>query len=146
MRTVLFFILILCFSCSTKSTNEMKDKFVLMNDLWQKKVTAEDVKKMFGENFKEVDSGIIYTFPNSKFPEQGFFFDSSQKLRGQFAFMDEASLVRFKKALGCDWKESEEKRTVAHFERTIKKGLCPKLSMSYETYPGLNAYEFRWKK
>jgi hypothetical protein len=145
MRTILFMFFAFCFSCSTKSTDQLRDKYTLMNDLWQKKATAEDVKKTFGDNFKEVASGIIYTFPNSKFPELGFFFDSSNKLRGQFAFMDEASLGRFKKTLKCNWQETQEERTIAHYIRTIKKGLCTDLSISYETYLSLNAYEVRWK-
>jgi hypothetical protein len=145
MRIVFLTILTLCFSCSTKPTDQVKDKYALMNDLWKDKASAEDIKRAFGDGFKEVESGIIYTFPNSKFPELGFFFDSSNKLRGQFAFMDEASLGRFKKALKCNWQETQEERTIAHYIRTIKKGLCTDLSISYETYLSLNAYEVRWK-
>lgn len=146
MRTMYFIVLIFCISCSSKSTNQSKDKYILMNDLWQKKATDEEVKKSFGDNSKKVDSGVIYTFPNSNFPEIGFFFDSSTKLREQFAFMDEASLERFKKVIKCDWKETEEQREIAHYTRTIKKGSCSDLSISYETYPSLNAFEVRWKK
>ena len=145
MRIVFLTILTLCFSCSTKPTDQVKDKYALMNDLWKDKANAEDIKRAFGDGFKEVESGIIYTFPNSKFPELGFFFDSSNKLRGQFAFMDEASLGRFKKTLKCNWQETQEERTIAHYLRTIKKGLCTDLSISYETYLSLNAYEVRWK-
>ena len=145
MRIVFLTILTLCFSCSTKPTDQVKDKYALMNDLWKDKANAEDIKRAFGDAFKEVESGIIYTFPNSKFPELGFFFDSSNKLRGQFAFMDEASLGRFKKTLKCNWQETQEERTIAHYLRTIKKGLCTDLSISYETYLSLNAYEVRWK-
>jgi len=146
MKMIVFVLLNLCFSCSTKSTNQIKDNNILMNDLWQKKATAEDVKKVFGDNFKQVDSGIIYTFPSSKFPERGFFFDSSDKLRGQFIFMNKAALENFKKAITCDWKESEEKKTIAHYTKMIKKGSCSSLSISYEADPSLNAFEVRWKK
>lgn len=76
----------------------------------------------------------------------GFFFDSSNKLRGQFAFLDESSLQHFKKAVHCEWKETEEVKDVDHYQRTIKKGSCPNLSISYETYLGLNTYEVRWKR
>lgn len=146
MRTIFIILLLFCFSCTTGSTYHTEDKYVLMNDLWQNKATDKDVKRTFGHNFKDVESGIIYTFPNSKFPELGFFFDSSSKLRGQFAFMDQASLERFKKAIKCDWKETEEKKSIAHYTRTIKKGSCLNPSISYETYPDLNAFEVRWKK
>ena len=146
MRTMYFIVLIFCLSCSSKSTTLSKDKFVLMNDLWQKKATYEEVKKNFGDNSKKVDSGVIYTFPNSNFPEIGFFFDSSTKLHEQFAFMDETSLESFKKLIKCVWKETEEKREIAHYTRTIKKGTCSDPSISYETYPSLNAFEVRWKK
>jgi hypothetical protein len=146
MRAIFIILLSLCFSCSTKSTDHAEDKYVLMNDLWQNRATAEDVKKTFGHHFKDVESGIIYTFPNSKFPERGFFFDSSNKLRGQFAFMDQASLERLKKTIKCEWKEIEEKRSIAHYTRIFKKGSCSNPSISYETYPDLNAYEVRWKR
>ena len=146
MRIVFLTILTLCFSCSTKPTDQVKDKYALMNDLWKDKANAEDIKRAFGDGFKEVESGIIYTFPNSKFPELGFFFDSTNKLRGQFAFMDEAALESFKKTMNCNWRETEEKRQIAHYIRTINKGTCSSLSISYETYVGLNAYEVRWKR
>ena len=49
-------------------------------------------------------------FPNSKFPEIGLFFDSSDKLLEQFVFMDKSSLESFKSALKCKWNETEEMR------------------------------------
>lgn len=146
MKTVLITILALCFSCSTKQIAEKKDKYILMDDLWREEATIDEIKKTFGDHFKEVESGIIYTFPNSNFPETGFFFDSSSKLRGQFVFMDEASLARFKKAMKCNWKETEETKLVTHYTRTYTKGSCTDLSISYETYPEMNAFEVRWKR
>ena len=146
MRIMLIPILIFFFSCSTKSIVEEKEKYVLMNNLWQKETTIEDIKKNFGNNFKDVEGGIIYTFPNSKFPEMGFFLNASKKLREQFIFIDEISLVHFKEAIKCEWKETEEKKTTAYYTRTIKKGFCKNLSIIYETYPSLNALEVRWKK
>jgi hypothetical protein len=145
MRLMIFMVILFCFSCSSSSTNIIKDKYVAMNDLWDKKASVEEVKEIFGPDFKNVESGIIYTFANSKFPELGFFFDASNKLRGQFAYIDPTSLERLKQAIKCDWQETEEKRSIAHYTRTIKKGFCQDSSISYETYPDLNAYEVRWK-
>ena len=117
-----------------------------MNDLWRMKATPDEIKKIFGGSYIVVDEGITYSYPNSKFPEMGFFFDSSNKLREQFVFLPEDKLQEFKKETDCKWKETEEVKNVAHYQRTIKKGSCSTLSITYETYLGLNAYEMRWKR
>ena len=109
------------------------------------KANSAEVKKTFGDKFSIVESGIAYNYPNTKFPEMAFFFDSSNKLREQFVFLQEAALQEFKKAMNCKWKETEEVKAMAHYQRTIKKGSCPELGISYETYLDLNAYELRWK-
>jgi hypothetical protein len=61
-------------------------------------------------------------------------------------FLQETALQEFKKAMNCKWKETEEVKAIAHYHRTIKKGSCPELGISYETYFDLNAYELRWKR
>jgi hypothetical protein len=146
MRTLIFLLLALCVSCTTNTKEQVTSTYLEMKNLWKKNATTEDVKKTFGNNFKEVDSGIIYTFANSKFPEFGFFFDTSNKLRSQFAYMGEASLESFKKELKCDWKETQENKSIAHYTKIVKKGSCTDRSISYEMNSGLNAFEVRWKK
>ncbi len=74
------------------------------------------------------------------------FFDSSDRLIEQFVFMPQQALQQFKSAIDCKWQEAAEKKDIAHYERIIKKGICPALSISYETYLDLNAYEVRWKR
>lgn len=146
MKMILITFLVSFSSCSVTSKVEGKTKFIQMHELWKMKASLNDVKKTFGTNFKDVDSGLTYSFPNSKFPEMGFFFDNSHNLREQFAFLDEGALQILKKELHCEWKETEEVKDIAHYQRTIKKGSCPNLSISYETYLDLNAYEVRWKR
>ncbi len=147
MKIIFLIVLTLSTSCSvTPRAEGKKVKFIQMHELWKIKASVDDVKKTFGTNFKNVDSGLTYSFPNSKYPEMGFFFDSTKKLHEQFAFLDEGSLQSFKKAVHCEWKETEEVKDIAHYQRIIKKGSCPNLSISYETYLDLNAYEVRWKR
>ncbi len=146
MKIFYMVILITITSCSSNDVVGSKSKYVQMNDLWEMKANISDVKKVFGNDFHVVDSGITYSYPNSKFPQMAFFVDSSNKLREQFIFLQEAALQEFKKAMKCKWKETEEIRDIAHYQRIIKKGFCPKLNISYETYLDLNAYEVRWKR
>lgn len=138
---LLFFIS----SCST-SAEVKKNKYLLLNELWEKQSTKSEVIKTLGDGFVEVDSGIVYRYPNSKRPEIGLFFDSFDRLDEQFVFMDEQSLIQFKSAINCKWKETEEKKDIAHYQRIIKKGICSNKSIHYETYFDLNAYEVRWKR
>lgn len=117
-----------------------------MNDLWKMNGGIEDVKKVFGNKSRPVESGIMYTNPNSKFPEMAFFFDSSNKLREQFVFLQKAKLQEFKKEINCNWQETVETRDIAHYQRTIKKGSCPELNITYATYLDLNGFELRCKR
>jgi hypothetical protein len=146
MKIALMLILLALSSCSSSDTIEQKNKYIQMNDLWKKKASSADVQNVFGDKLNSVDSGITYNYPNTNFPEMAFFFDSSNRLREQFVFLQEAALQEFKKAMNCKWIETEVVKDIAHYQRTIKKGSCPALSITYETYLGLNAYEVRWKR
>lgn len=145
MKKLILPLLLFISACST-SAEVKKNKYLLLNELWQKHSTRSEVIRTLGDGFIEVDSGIVYRYPNSNRPEIGLFFDSSNRLDEQFVFMGEQSLTQFKSSLECKWKETEEVIDVAHYQRTIRKGSCPDLSISYETYLGLNAYEVRWKR
>lgn len=116
-----------------------------MNEIWKLKVSADQIKKIYGENFMVVETGIIYNYPNSKWPKMGFFFDNDNRLREQFIFLSEVELQEFKNEIKCVWVESEEIKIIAHYYRTIQKGICSDLSIRYETNLDLNAYELRWK-
>ncbi len=146
MKMSFMLLLLVISSCSSSDTLQSKSKYIQMNELWIMKASSNDVKRVFGNKFTVVESGITYNYPNSKYPEMVFFFDESNKLREQFVFLQEAALQKFKKTFNCGWKETEEVRDIAHYQRVIKKGSCPELNISYETYLDLNAYELRWKK
>ena len=145
MKRLNLILLFLISGCSSSAESKIY-KFEILNDLWEKQSTKSEVIKSLGSEFTEVDSGIVYKYPNSDRPEIGLFFDSFNKLVEQFAFIDKASLQQFKKSVNCDWKEVQEVKSVAHYQRTIKKGSCLALSITYETYLGLNSYEVRWKR
>jgi hypothetical protein len=143
---IFFVALLSIISCSSNEIAIKGSKYIQMNDLWKMNARIKDVKKVFGNRTTTVESGILYTYPNSKFPEMAFFFDSSNKLREQFVFLQESALQDFKKTINCKWKETEEIKNIAHYQRTIKKGSCPELNITYKTYIDLNAYELRWKR
>lgn len=145
MRNLNFFLLFTLCACS--SSLQVRDKkYLVLKELWEKSSKRAEAIKELGGGFSQVDSGIVYTYPNSKRPEIGLFFDSSDRLIEQFVFIDEKSLVQFKASIHCKWNETEEERAIAHYYRTIKKGSCPKLNIYYEAFPDINAYEVRWKK
>lgn len=145
MKKVSLFLLLLISACSS-SSERTKNKYLILNKLWEKHSTKTEVVKTLGSGFTEVDSGIVYSYPNSKRPEVGLFFDSSDRLTEQFVFMSEQALQQFKSTIDCKWHETEEKKEIAHYQRIIKKGACTVRSIGYETYLDLNAYEVRWKR
>ncbi len=145
MKKLILSLLFLISACTSSAENK-KSKYLVLNDLWEKRSTRSEVTKVLGNDYVETDSGIMYRYPNSKRPEIGLFFDSSDRLIEQFVFMPEQALQQFKSAIDCKWQEAAEKKDIAHYQRIIKKGICPALSISYETYLDLNAYEVRWKR
>ncbi len=138
--------LLLFISACTSSAEPKKNKYLVLNELWKNRSTSNEVIKMLGNDYVKNDSGILYLYPNSKRPEIGLFFDSSDRLIEQFVFMGEQALQQFKSDIDCKWQETEEKKDIGHYQRIIKKGTCTALSIGYETYLDLNAYEVRWKK
>lgn len=138
--------LLLFISACTSSAEIKNNKYLILNELWEKRSTKSEVIKMLGNDYVKTDSGILYRYPNSQRPEIGLFFDSSDRLIEQFVFLDEQALQQFKSDIDCKWQEIEEKKDIAHYQRIIKKGTCPTLSIGYETYLDLNAYELRWNR
>ncbi len=145
MMKLTLFILFFITSC-TSSTENKKSKYLVLNELWEKHSTRSEVIKTLGNDYVETDSGILFLYPNSKRPEIGLFFSSSEKLTEMFAFMNEQALNNLKSTIDCHWQESEEKKDIAHYQRIIKKGICNAHHIRYETYLDLNGYEVRWKR
>jgi hypothetical protein len=100
-----------------------------MNEIWKLKVIADEIKKIYGENFMAVETGIIYNYPNSKWPKMGLFFDYDKRLHEQFIFLSEVELQAFKNEINCAWVESDEIKIIAHYYRTIQKGICSEFSI-----------------
>ena len=145
MKKLTLFLIFLISACTSSAENK-KSKYIVLNDLWEKRSTRNDVIKALGDDYVKTDSGVLYLYPNSKRPEIGLFFDSSNRLTEQFVFIPEQALQQLKSAINCKWQETAEEKDIAHYRRIIKRGTCTSLSISYETYLDLNAYEVRWKR
>lgn len=141
------FLLALSFlmACTSKQDAPLK-KYVLMDSLWKKDATKEEVIQLLGSEYNEAHGGVIYTFPDSKSIESGHFFDKSQALVEQFIFLDEKSLADLKIVTSCSWNESEKNESVGHTVYSVRRGKCTEKNISYEFKPGSNHYEVRWKR
>ena len=73
MKKLILILLLLISGCSSSGENK-RYKFHIQNDLWEKQSTKSEVIKSLGAGFTEVDSGIVYKYPNSDRPEIGLFF------------------------------------------------------------------------
>ena len=144
MKTLILLLSVLI-ACSSKIEHPIQ-KYYSMDSLWKKNATKEEVIKSFGIEYKEAHGGIIYTNPEYKNIESGHFFDKTKKLVEQFIFLDEASLLDFKKMVPCSWSENEKKESSGHTVYTVKRGKCAEKNISYEFRPGFNRYEVRWKR
>ena len=75
MKKLILSLLFFISACSSIAENK-KSKLLTLNELWEKHSTKSEVLNSLGNGFKEVDSGIVYTYPNSDRPEIGLFFSS----------------------------------------------------------------------
>ena len=141
------FLLALAFlmACSSKPDSPLK-KYVLLDSLWKKDATKEEVIQLLGSEYKEAHGGVIYTFQDSKSIESGHFFDNSQKLIEQFIILDEESLADLKVVTSCSWNESKKNESIGHTVYSVSRGKCTDKNISYEFKPGSNNYEVRWKR
>jgi hypothetical protein len=144
MKALILLSLIIM-ACSSREQHSVK-KYELMDTLWAKNSSRDEVLEFLGGQYKAVPEGIIYERPNTKSVESGHFFSEAQKLVEQFIILDEASFMDFKKLIPCSWDESEKMESLGHTVYSVKRGACAEKNITYEFQPGNNRYEVRWKK
>ena len=142
----IFFLLISLLSCTSSTNHSIEKKYMIMNTLWSRNVLKSELTKNFGDDYKEIEDGIIYNIGNSQLVESGHFFNSSQQLVEQFIIVNDLSLIDLKQSVLCDWVEREDKKSIGHTIHTFESGTCVEKNISYEYRPDLRLYEVRWKK
>ncbi len=139
-------LLLFVVSCTSNKSASSKNRYEVMNDLWQNKANKSEVISALGTNYQVAPSGITYPFTTFNYPKSGHFFNQANQLIVQFIFLEKDEFETFKQKIKCPW--SVEKKMVfsGHTVKTIEYGECKSLSLKY-TYPSnLNTYEIRWGK
>lgn len=117
-----------------------------MNEAWKAKLSKNEVVHSFGSHFEEVQEGISYNYDKTSFTKMAFFFDKDKKLADQFAIVDEAGLIVFKKGVHCKWTEKKTQLREAHVVKDVESGECPEQHVKYFFRRDLGLYEIRWFK
>jgi hypothetical protein len=131
-------------ACSSQRVDSAK-KHVMMGFLWQKNATKAEVIGSFGNNYKEVQDGIIYSIPGLESIQSGHFFEAD-KLVEQYIFLDEKSLEELKSQTPCNWSENNKLVAMGHTVYKVQRGECSRQGLTYKFLPGNNYYEIRWMK
>ena len=137
-------ILTLLMACSSQTIYSTK-KHIMMGSLWEKNATKAEVIGSFGNKYKEVQDGIIYSIHGLESIQSGHFFESDILVE-QYIFLDEKSLEELKAQIPCAWSENNKQKAMGHTVYSVQSGECSKHQLSYKFLPGNNFYEVRWKK
>ncbi len=77
LTTWLFLFIV---SCTSNNSSSSKDRYELMNELWQNKANKSEVILALGTNFQIAPGGITYSFPTFNYPKSGHFFSQANQL------------------------------------------------------------------
>lgn len=141
-----FWLFLFVVSCTSNKSASSKDRYEVMNDLWQNKANKSEVISALGPNYQVAPSGITYSFTTFNYPKSGHFFNQANQITVQFIFLEKDEFETFKHKIKCPWSVEKKMVSSGHTVKTIEYGECKILSLKY-TYPSnLNTYEIRWEK
>lgn len=141
-----FWLFLFVVSCTSNNSSSSKDKYEVMNNLWQNKANKSEVISALGANYQVVSNGITYSFPTFNYPKSGHFFSQTNQLVIQFIFLEEKEFESFKAKIKCPWDIVKKKDSSGHAIKTIVYGTCKNLNITYKYPSNLNTYEIRWEK
>lgn len=144
MKVLLLFLMTFV-SCSS-SFKKTSKPYVLMNSLWKKSASKEEVVETLGSEYKNIEGGIRYYYPEIPDSVKSAHFFESDKLVEQFIFLDETSLSDFLVQIPCSWEKNAKRKNHGHTFYIVKEGRCVKDNITYQYLPGNGHYEVRWKK
>ena len=143
---LIFWLFLFVASCTSNKSSSSKDRYEVMNDLWQNKANKLELISALGTNYHVVPSGITYSFKSFNYPKSGHFFNQANQLTVQFIFLEKNEFETFNDKIKCPWNVEKKMVSSGHTVKTIEYGECKSLSIKY-TYPSnLNTYEIRWEK
>jgi len=141
-----FWLFLFVVSCTSNKPASNKDRYEVMNDLWQNKANKSEVISALGANYQVAASGITYSFTTFNYPKSGHFFNQANQLTVQFIYLEKNEFETFNNKIKCPWKAEKKMVSSGHTVQTIEYGECKSLGIKY-TYPSnLNTYEILWEK
>lgn len=148
MKFISVIIVLILTSCTSANlpNNKTVNEFVQMNEIWQNKLSKNEIAKYFGPHFKNILEGISYNYDNTDFTKMAFFFDKNEKLIDQFAIVGPQELSNFKSSVPCKWTEKKTQLKDEHVIKIAESGECPQQHIKYFFRKDLGFYEIRWHK
>ncbi len=83
-----FSLFLFVVSCTSNKSASNKDRYEVMNDLWQNKAYKSEVISALGPNYQVAPSGITYSFTTFNYPKSGHFFNQANQLTIQFIYLE----------------------------------------------------------
>ena len=145
MKIILIISAFLLVACTSKEIKQLP-VYEVINDVWLKSSTIEDLKNKLGDPDLLTGKVAEYMFPNSKVPKMHFQFNSEGKLETALFFLDENELQKLKKFIGCEWIEKTEKKQTADFIDKAYEGQCKSKPIRFSYFSSLNSYQVWWDK
>lgn len=145
MKSILFPVVLLLTACTSKEVKRTSD-YEVINEVWEKNGSIEDLKNKFGSPDLISDKVAEYMFPNSRVPKMHFQFNSKGKLQSALLFLDQTKIQEFKKFIGCEWIENTGKKQTADFIDKTNEGQCKSKPIRFSYFSSLNSYQVWWNK
>lgn len=75
---LIFWLFLFVASCTSNKSSSSKDRYEVMNDLWQNKANKSELIFALGTNLQADPSGMTYLFTTFNYPKSVHFFKSGK--------------------------------------------------------------------
>jgi hypothetical protein len=145
MMKIIIYVFILS-SFHSCSSSEIKNQpyYEVINEVWNKQGTIEDLEKQLGKPDILNTEKAEYLFPGSKIPQMHFGLKKNGRLESVLLFLEEGKIEKFKSYLNCHWLESKGQKQISDAIYLTHEGYCKDAQIRFNYFSSLHSYEIWW--
>lgn len=144
MKHIIGVFILLSFLGCTSNDRSSRPSYEVINEIWTKQGTIQDLEKMLGRPDIVDNEKSEYLYPNSRVPQMHFEFSKNGKLESALLFLEEGKLAEFKSFLKCQWLETKGQKQIADAIYLTHEGHCKDVQVRFNYFSSLRSYEIWW--
>ena len=144
MKIMICVFILLSFQSCSSSEIKNRPYYEVINEVWKKQGTIEDLEKQLGKPDVLSSEKAEYLFPGSKIPQIHFGLKKDGRLESVLLFLEEGKIDKFKTYLNCQWLETKGQKQISDAIYLTHEGYCKDAQIRFNYFSSLHSYEIWW--